>query len=264
MQELLRCPAGREEDVARGAPTGPSRQLPLAGCPNFRDLGGYPAAGGGQVAWRRLYRSGSLARLTYEDHYLFLGLGIKTVLDLRSTAEQQVSDTFGDAAVNYYRLPLTTSAPSDEDPAEWAGPKQVAKRYLRMVLEGAEALAGVVQVLCTPGALPAVVCCSVGKDRAGIVAALVLGFLEVPEEFIVADYALSQEPMSRLRRQLAAEHPVLDEEFRRYGSVFRADPAAISGFLHELRQVFGSPQQLARSLGIDSSIPWLQAALIEP
>ena len=42
----------------------PDRHVPLAGASNFRDFGGYPAAGGRQVRWGRLYRSDRLSELT--------------------------------------------------------------------------------------------------------------------------------------------------------------------------------------------------------
>ena len=63
------------------------RQIPLAGCLNFRDLGGYPTADGGQVRWRQLFRSDALHLLTPEDvAQLRDALGIGCVIDLRSSA----------------------------------------------------------------------------------------------------------------------------------------------------------------------------------
>ena len=64
------------------------RRIELAGCFNFRDLGGYPAEGGLRVRWRRLFRSDGLHHLTPEDVERLLGaLAIRRVVDLRSSAE---------------------------------------------------------------------------------------------------------------------------------------------------------------------------------
>jgi len=64
------------------------RLLDLEGCLNFRDLGGYPTAGGGQVRWRRMFRSDALHALTAADVAALRDtIGLTTVVDLRSTAE---------------------------------------------------------------------------------------------------------------------------------------------------------------------------------
>ena len=60
-----------------------------------------------------------------------------------------------------------------------------------MVSEGAPALTGAFDALASRDALPAVFHCSAGKDRTGVLSALVLAFLGVPDETIVDDYALS-------------------------------------------------------------------------
>ena len=77
----------------RGAPLQPGTVVSLEGTVerhtrfaavfNFRDLGGYPAAGGRTVRWGRLYRSDGLWRLTPDDLEVFARVGVRTVLDLR-------------------------------------------------------------------------------------------------------------------------------------------------------------------------------------
>ena len=64
------------------------RVLDLEGV-NFRDIGGYRTADGRQVKWRTVYRSGSLGGLTPKDVKKLEALGLRTVCDLRSTAERE-------------------------------------------------------------------------------------------------------------------------------------------------------------------------------
>nr|WP_328832008.1 tyrosine-protein phosphatase [Thermaurantiacus tibetensis] len=78
---LLRAADGRSFVVAE-------RLLPLESGQNFRDLGGYPAAEGRQVAWGLLYRSGDPSTLSAADLAYLGRLGISTVCDLRATAER--------------------------------------------------------------------------------------------------------------------------------------------------------------------------------
>ena len=67
---------------------GVERLIDLEGCLNFRDLGGYPTRDGRRLAWRRVYRSDGLHRLTQQDvQRLRDELGLTDVIDLRSTAE---------------------------------------------------------------------------------------------------------------------------------------------------------------------------------
>jgi hypothetical protein len=64
------------------------RLIALEGCLNFRDLGGYPIAGGRRVRWRRMFRSDSLCGLTPADvRRLRDEIGLATVVDLAPSAE---------------------------------------------------------------------------------------------------------------------------------------------------------------------------------
>src|SRR5262249_43120241 len=64
------------------------RLIDLEGCLNFRDLGGYPTSAGRPVRWRRVFRSDALHLPTDADvARIRHGLGVRDVIDLRSTAE---------------------------------------------------------------------------------------------------------------------------------------------------------------------------------
>lgn len=60
-----------------------------------------------------------------------------------------------------------------------------------MIDECGDAIGAAIGELCAPGALPALVHCAAGQDLVGIVIALVLAVLGVPDELIGADYPLS-------------------------------------------------------------------------
>ncbi len=63
------------------------RAIPLAGCGNFRDLGGYVTGNGRIVRWRQLFRSDSIHQLTDEDVAVVRSLGVRVGFDLRSERE---------------------------------------------------------------------------------------------------------------------------------------------------------------------------------
>src|SRR5215203_2363927 len=72
-----------------------TRLLPLEGGCNFRDCGGYPAAGGMTVRWGRLYRSGVMSRLTDGDLEEISKRNVRVICDLRRTDERALNPNPG-------------------------------------------------------------------------------------------------------------------------------------------------------------------------
>ncbi len=161
------------------------RHIELPGVLNLRDLGNYPAAGGGSVRWRALLRSDALHQLDTGGLAALAGLDLRTVLDLRTLPETIAAPSMLDglgAKVTHVSI-LCGDLQSL--------PLELDAIYRYMVGECADAIAEAIKVLCAADALPALVHCSAGKDRTGIVSALVLAVLGVPDQVIAADYALS-------------------------------------------------------------------------
>lgn len=244
----------------------PGRQLPMSGCFNFRDLGGYPTHDGQKVRWRRLFRADGLGKLSYEDHWTLSGLGLATVIDLRCLGEVVERGRFAATSdVSYHHLPMTRTMPGNEDLAAWNDPVFVAARYLRMLLEGAETVTRVIELLVELPSYPAVFHCSAGKDRTGVLAAVVLGMLGVPDTIITGDYMLSRGAMGQMLAWMREEHPDAGDALERYTSVLLSvEPESMQGFLDGIRCEFGSFEGLARALGVEDLVPVLRACLLEP
>lgn len=162
------------------------RHLRVDGTDNLRDVGGYPTDAGGSVAWRTLFRSDSLHRLDRRGTAGLAGLDLRTIVDLR--ADIEVEQRPGAIAGLPARL---VRAPIVRDPAVLPPLADLAAEYRYTIGECGGPIGAAVRALCTPGALPALVHCAAGQDRTGIVIALVLAALGVPDEVIGADYSLS-------------------------------------------------------------------------
>jgi protein-tyrosine phosphatase len=245
----------------------PARRLPLTGCFNFRDLGGYPAAEGSRIRWRRLFRADGLSRLDNSDCDQLADLGLATVIDLRTLGELDDRGRLpeGSFEVEYHHLPLTDVLPPDADLARYAEPAFVTDRYRQLFSEGSGSIRRALEVLAEPGALPAVFHCSAGKDRTGVLAALVLGFLGVPDDAIVDDYALSGEAMVNMLEWLRTEYEGEAESVERYApAVTSAHPEAMANFLSSLRDEYGGFDELAASLDVTSAVASLKASLLVP
>lgn len=242
-----------------------SRTLEFEGCVNFRDLGGYRTLDGRMVAWRRLFRADGLNKLTPTDRALLVELGLTTVIDLRTLDEaaQRGSFPVDEVPVRYVGLPLTDVLPATEDLPEWREADYVADRYGAMVAEGGPVLTEAIRVLASTEALPAVMHCSAGKDRTGVLSALVLAFLGVPDETIVEDYALSSAAMERLLERLKAEYPEAADEVERYApAILHVVPETMEQFLGSLLEEYGTYDDLAEALGVVEAMDRLRATVL--
>jgi protein-tyrosine phosphatase len=246
---------------------GPERTLAFDGCVNFRDLGGYRTTDGHQLRWRRLFRADGLHRLSPADHLRLIDLGVTTVIDLRTVdeAEQRGRFPVDQVPVRYVDLPLTDVLPSTEEMPAWREAEYVASRYVEMVDRGAPALGRAFEVLGSAGSLPAVFHCSAGKDRTGVLSALILAFLGVPDETIVADYAISAAAMAHLLENIKAEYPDSVEEVERYApAILQVMPESMEQTLASLRSRYGSYGALAEALGVTGAVDQLRRTVLIP
>jgi protein-tyrosine phosphatase len=183
----LRQTAGGADREIRAIALADGRHIPVPGTCNLRDVGGYPTLAGGSLHWRALFRSDGLHRLDADGVAGLAVLGLHTIVDLRADIEleQSPSATAGLPA-QMKHIPIV------RDPTLLpAGLDRLDDEYQYMVDECGDAFGAVVRELCRPRALPALVHCAGGRDRTGIVVALVLAVLGVADELIGVDYSLS-------------------------------------------------------------------------
>jgi len=166
----------------------PGRHIAVPGTLNFRDAGGYPAAGGGFTAWRMLLRSDGLHHLEAGALEMLGRLGLRTVLDLRTSAEAEIAPSPLDAMAQSGALAMHVSL-IGEDLTDM--PADLTAIYDYVIDRRGPAIAAAIKSLARPGGLPGLVHCTAGKDRTGIVVAVALAAVGVPDPFIAADYALS-------------------------------------------------------------------------
>jgi protein tyrosine/serine phosphatase len=214
---------------------------------NLRDLGGVETTGGGRVATGRLYRGASLHRLEPEHVEALAAFGIRTAIDLRTTAEVESGGFAGDGAAVRH-LPIFETGPDLGDPGEESA-RVLADAYLWMLDEGPDAIRSAIDLLGDPDNAPAVVYCAAGKDRTGVVCAIVLSLVGVGRDAIAADYALSDAPASALREWHLDHGTPLDQLAA--AGVFRAPREAMELFLASVDERFGSLDAYLAGIDID-------------
>lgn len=246
------------------------RRVEFEACFNFRDLGGYRAADGRTVRWGRLFRADALHRLTDTDVGVFRALGLQTVIDLRGPAELEdhgpvrPEAAAGVAWHNFALVDDVVLRPLEASAEVLAVEEAPGDRYIQIVGAGST-IGGLFDLLATPGSLPAVFHCTAGKDRTGIVAAITLEVLGVPDDVIAADYALTGESQARSDAWIAEHEPVFAAFLEQYGGERRIPrPERILGFLAKLRERHGSAESFLLAAGLSpASIDRLRGALLE-
>ncbi|MFQ5699007.1 MAG: tyrosine-protein phosphatase [Myxococcota bacterium] len=233
----------------------PARWIDLEGCFNFRDLGGYRTAQGESLAPGQVFRSDGLQHLTARDlAKLRDEIGLGGVIDLR-TQRELVSDGRGAIAAepfDFHHVPLfdDDGRPREEPPPDYLA--DMTEMYRFLARAGRRRIVRVLRLI-AESPRPVVFHCSAGKDRTGVISALVLGLLGVPRATIVADYALSQKFLDQINRRLRTSdsYQELMEELPE--GAYEADPATVERFLDSLESDYGGPAGWARFAGLEAA-----------
>jgi protein-tyrosine phosphatase len=247
-----------------------STHLAVGATANLRDLGGVPAGDGRVVAPSRVFRAEALVApgttplctaWAPSDTAAYRALGVRTVLDLRSGAETgRVASAWPDAtgAVRV-EIPIDEGGEGDTDYVREIRSGQrtrftaadLAGYYALTLRRRADEFGRALRILADPGRLPVLVHCAAGKDRTGLLVALLLEALGVPRRHVVEEYALTG--VLRPRRVLAYAHLFegsgvdLDD----VALLFDSPAAAMEEALAGLDAEFGSvPRFLADRCGL--------------
>jgi len=304
--DLDSTPSPISTSLDSGSRDYPDRVLRLAGSLNLRDVGGYPAAGGRRVRRRTLLRSAALHGLGDEARAVLAQLAVHTVIDLREDSEgAHEPNALGRLPITTRRVPIFSDGtpgsasfaaalptPAATDPAETtpgsdpgtrpgsgaaaadgaraaraAGAGGTLRDIYTFILDTrGDRLAAAVLAVAEPGALPAIVHCSAGKDRTGLTVMLILDLLGVPDEIIAADYALTAELLGeearaairRLAATAAGEEPAdLPKD------LMSSPPELILEALARVRAGHGSARGYLRAHGAtDQALDALVEALL--
>jgi protein-tyrosine phosphatase len=252
-----------------GVTTFAERLIRFDTCFNFRDLGGYETDDGRRVRWKTLYRADTLHRLDGADLHLFLDLGLRSIIDLRSQHELDDHGRFRhDGALAVHHVPMIDVVGGPKRLVEAtadASPRSVGEGYISMADEGRRAIGNVVALLARPDALPGVFHCTAGKDRTGILAAIVLSAIGVRDADIVDDYMLTAESRPARNAYLRVNEPEYYAFLASLPATVREMHAdAIPTLLAWMRARHGSASGFLLANGVEEgSLAALKANLLE-
>jgi protein-tyrosine phosphatase len=170
------------------------RRVPFEGVLNFRDLGGYPTSSGAAVRWGLVFRADGLHGLSARDLALYHELGLRSVYDLRGEIESaERPNPVPSRLLTIIGRPAGTDPPPRPPSAVTAadGERILSDLYVGLIEHAAIQIGQLFTAISRDDVLPAVFHCHAGKDRTGIVAALLLEALGVDRDRVLDDYELT-------------------------------------------------------------------------
>lgn len=246
------------------------RWLPLQGADNARDLGDLPLRDGGTTRSRRLLRTDTVQELTEADVALLAGYPVGLVVDLRTPVEAQREGggPWGEHPVDYLNLPFVPDSvivPDDPRHEVVVADRLQTDRvehYLDYLRLAAPRVIAALEAVAQPRDDAVLFHCAAGKDRTGVLAALILEAAGVERDAVLDDYALTNERLHLIGARLARLPTYSGYVGRLRPEDMAADRTTMKGFLERLDQEYdGAVGWLRSAGGSDELVAHLRARL---
>ncbi len=187
----------------------PRRQVQADGASNLRDLGGFTTRDGKCTQWRRFLRSASPNRLTAQGQQTLLDYGLGAVVDLRSAKDLVTSPNVleGHQAIRFHHHDFWGDRVRDFSPQATSLDQvtMLADLFGAGIDRCGGVIADTMRTMIEEDGHGVLFHCGAGKDRTGIIAALLLSVAGVPSEVIAAEYALTAKYLDEPFRNHAAD-----------------------------------------------------------
>ncbi len=176
---------------------------------NFRDLGGYLTIANVTVKKDVLFRSDALTNLTPEDISTIINKNIRTVIDLRTKfeIEQGENKLAHLEGVDYYNISLMDNVHSNEmNSLENTMPDSMGELYVSLLDNACSEIVAVFDIILNNSDYGTVFHCTAGKDRTGVIAALILDLLGVSFGDIIDNYIITEQLMEPIFTEMASKY----------------------------------------------------------
>jgi len=257
----------------------PRRYISLGSLQNFRDLGGYSTVDGRRTKWKRFTRCAGMGALTATDQKKMVAYGIGIVMDLRQLRELERSpNPFTDYdGVAYYHMDFWGDRVADfkSSKSSLTQAEKMADLYRTGLVRCEEIIGDIIGTLADiEDDCASVFHCGAGKDRTGLIAALLLGIAGVPQETIAADYALTERYLRDPNRDHANPDPLFIPESEKANAgqdrqplpvyMFSCLPETMRLALAFLDENYGGVEAYVRKIGVtEAQINRLRQRFVE-
>jgi protein tyrosine/serine phosphatase len=227
------------------------------GCVNVRDLGGLPTSDGGVTRFNRVVRADNVRGLSADGWSALVRHGVKRIVDLRFP-EEMVGDLTGDVPVEVVHVSVLGDRRTEEWQAEQNAAMDAATDVTSYLVWSygvflelyRDRFAAAVRAVADAPEGAVLVHCMGGKDRTGLLAALLLRVAGVPADAVAADYSLTEDNLAASAAEWIAA--AVDEADRRRRILLQPAPAdAMRGVLAGLDTRYGGVREYLREAGVD-------------
>jgi protein-tyrosine phosphatase len=228
------------------------RHWPLAGTYNLRDIGGYATQEGGMTRWRTFLRADALHKLTPAAQQALIDSGVRTIIDLRHDEELATApNVFANSdQVTYHNLPLFAGASPNGNRTM---PPDLETIYRHVLDDRQAAIKAVFDAMTATDAFPVLIHCTAGKDRTGVIAALMLGLAGVHAETIAEDYALTAHYAEGLFVELRTAAAAAGRDLAVFERYLESKPEAMINTLAYLAEKYESVPAYLKQIGLTAA-----------
>lgn len=243
-----------------------TRWLDLAEVDNIRDLGGLPVADGGFTRSGVAFRASTLQEICPADVTELVDVRrLRTVIDLRlpDEAAREGHGLLGEAAVRVVNLPVKKADATLLDVVVPSGTSaDLGALYWQLLAGSTGSFVEAARIIGDPDQHAVVFHCAAGKDRTGVIAAVLLDAVGVSADDIAADYALTSERAAQVRARLI-RIPAYKNLPNVGQGVFAVDGTAIGSFVDALRATYGGGAEFLLRHGLtEAELAALRRALV--
>jgi protein-tyrosine phosphatase len=243
------------------------RSITVNGTYNVRDLGGYETAHGTQTKWRMLIRSGNLDKIPVSSQQQLIDYGVATVIDIRDEWEAvHYPNVFANSTdIKYRNLPLIGDTLSNDETwqRDSENYNQLSELYITY-LEHCKSQIKAIFTAISEGESGIIFHCHAGKDRTGIITALLLSSLGVRDHDIAEDYSQSHQQITHLIAEWREYALQKERDMKQFEVKVASSPETIIEMLNYIQQKYSSTAGYLQSCDIsDSVINRLQAHFTE-
>jgi len=225
-------------------------RLPLENADNVRDLGGLPTKNGSVTKWNRFFRSDGLSKLTEPDINNLFSCGIRASVDLRSDSEraERPSALKNANGIKYFEAPLFGQTELDEYTYNDYKTTGLGRIYAKNIETCGANIKNVFEIFAAEIKNGAIIYnCSAGKDRTGIISALLLDLAGVYETDIIANYEVTHTYIAKQIKHVQTIEPDLPDE------VFYSCAENMAYFLSYLQKTYGGAKKYLLEAGVKES-----------
>jgi protein-tyrosine phosphatase len=240
--------------------------LTVSGTWNVRDPGGFKTRTGKIVKAGVILRSGNLDKLPDTSQQQLIDYGVQTIIDIRDEweAENYPNVFINSPTVTYRNVPFLGDALSGDQTwqTETSDFTHLHELYIKYVQRCQPQIANIMTAIAESDSV-VMVHCHAGKDRTGIIAALLLSLVDVPDDVIAEDYSLSSAQISHLIKEWRAYNLEKGRDMRKFERKVASEPETILRTLQFVRDTFDSTEAYLSHCGVsDATLTELKQQLL--